>query len=174
MLDRFMNVDIAGIGGTPSDSRLDGEKGPETSVDGQPNSSVAVEAEKAKLEAAKWQAYYKSGEIVLVIVIVAAAIWGYYIMKARRSRAGYTGVFGGESPISGGGARRAMGLESFRNKRTGRDVEAADFDESELDDLHVVTPTEDMDRDRYSVGGASESDEGDVGEKKHGKAAGRS
>jgi carboxypeptidase D len=166
MLDRFMNVDIAGIGGTPSNSLLDGEKGPLTSVDGHPNSTVAAEAEKARLEAAKWHAYYKSGEIVLVIVIVAAAVWGYYIFKARRNRTGYTGLFGGEAPA--GGARGARGLESFRNKRTGRDVEAADFDESELDDLHISTPTEDMDRDRYSVGGASDSDDGDVGEK-HGK-----
>ena len=66
--------------------------------------------------------------------------------------------------MSLGGARESvrgngMGLESFRHKRGNRDVEAADFDESELDELHVRTPTEDMDRDRYSVGSASDDEE---------------
>lgn len=65
--------------------------------------------------------------------------------------------------MSLGGARESlrggMGLESFRHKRGNRDVEAADFDESELDELHVRTPTEDI--DRYSVGSASDDDEGE-------------
>lgn len=56
--------------------------------------------------------------------------------------------------------RSGMGLENFRHKRGNRDIEAADFDESELDELHVRTPTEDIDRDRYSVGSASD-DEGE-------------
>jgi carboxypeptidase D len=168
MLDRFMKVDIASIGGVPTDSRIGGEKGLETSVGGHPNSTAAVEAEQAKLEEAKWHAYYKSGEVVLVIVAIAAAAWGYYVWKERRARSGYKGVFGGETPMSLGGARNAarsgMGLETFRNKRNNRDVEAADFDESELDELHVRTPTEEMDRDRYSVGSASD----DEGEKSNG------
>lgn len=163
MLDRFMKVDIANIGGVPTDSRIDGEKGLETSVGGHPNSTAAEEAEQAKLEEAKWHAYYKSGEIVLVIVSIAAAAWGYYVWKDRRARAGYKGLFGGDTPMSlegaRNGARGGMGLESFRNKRSNRDVEAADFDESELDELHVQTPAEEMERDRYSVGSASD-DEG--------------
>lgn len=169
MLDRFMQVDIKDIGGVPTDSRIDGEKGLETSVGGHPNSTVAEEAEQAKLEAAKWSAYYKSGEIVLVIVIIAATAWGYYVWKDRRARAGYKGVFGGETPMALGGARErsGMGLESFRHKRSNRDVEAADFDESELDELHVRTPTEEMDRDHYSVGSASDDEE--VRGEKHGK-----
>ncbi|KAJ5051546.1 uncharacterized protein L3040_001322 [Drepanopeziza brunnea f. sp. 'multigermtubi'] len=163
MLDRFMGVDIAGIGGVPSDSRIDGEKGLETSVGGHPNSTTAVAAEEERLQAAKWEAYYKSGEIVLVIVVIAAAAWAYYVWKDRRKRAGYRGIFGGE-PMTLGGARESvrggMGLESFRHKRQSRDVEAADFDESELDELHVRTPTEeDMDRERYSVGSASDDED---------------
>ncbi|TVY83522.1 Pheromone-processing carboxypeptidase kex1 [Lachnellula suecica] len=160
MLDRFMKVDIASIGGVPTDSRIDGEKGLETSVGGHPNSTVAEEAEQAKLEAAKWSAYYKSGEVVLVIVIIAAAAWGYYVWRDRRKRAGYKGIFGGETPMSLGVARErsGMGLESFRHKRGNRDIEAADFDESELDELHVRTPTDDIDRDRYSVGSASDDE----------------
>jgi carboxypeptidase D len=162
MLDRFMGVDIASIGGVPTDSRIDGEKGLQTSVGGHPNSTAAKEAEQAKLEDAKWHAYYKSGEVVLVIVAIAAAAWGYYVWKDRRSRSGYKGVFGGEAPMSLGGARngarRGMGLESFRNQRSNRDVEAADFDESQLDELHVQTPTEEMERDRYSVGSMSDDE----------------
>jgi carboxypeptidase D len=49
-----------------------------------------------------------------------------------------------------------MGLESVRNKRGNRDIEAADFDESELDELHARTPTDELERDRYSVGSASD------------------
>jgi carboxypeptidase D len=164
MLDRFMEVDIASIGGAPTDSRIDGEKGVETSVGGHPNSTAAAEAEEERLEAAKWNAYYKSGEIVLVIVIIAASAWGYYIWRERRQRSGYAGVFGGDTPMAlagaSGGPRNGMGgLENFRHKRVARDVEAADFDESELDELHVKSPTDDVDRDRYSVGSASD-DEG--------------
>jgi len=162
MLDRFMRVDIASIGGVPTDSRIDGEKGLETSVGGHPNSTVAEEAEKEKLEAAKWHAYYKSGEVALVVVILAASAWAYYVWKDRRKRAGYSGLFGGIGGMSNTAdrMRSGMGLESFRSKRTGGDVEAGDFDESELDDLHVVTPTDDMERDRYSVGSASDEEDG--------------
>jgi len=144
---------------------MDGEKGLETSVGGHPNSTIAEEAEQEKLEAAKWSAYYRSGEIVLIIVIIAASAWGWFIWRDRRKRAGYKGVLGGETPMSLGGARNGvrsgMGLESFRHKRANRDVEAADFDESELDELTVQTPTE---ADHYSVGSDSDNEEGE----KHG------
>jgi carboxypeptidase D len=133
MLDRFMGVDIANIGGKPADSRIDGEKGLEVSVGGHPNSTAAEHAEKEKVEAAKWQAYYKSGELALVIVIIGAAAFGWYVWRDRRKRAGYTGLFGGSPGMKLGGSseriRSAMGLENIRNKRTG-DIEAADFDES--------------------------------------------
>ena len=159
MLDRFMNVDIASIGGIPTDSRIDGEKGMEVSVGGHPNSTTAEKAEKEKIERAKWDAYYKSGEVALVVVIVLAGIWAWWVWHDRKRRAGYQGLFGGDN--SGGG----MG-GGFRENRHGRDVEAADFDEAELDDLHVKSPREDgMNEDRYSLGGAS-SDVED--EKPHG------
>ncbi|KAH8893249.1 alpha/beta-hydrolase [Thozetella sp. PMI_491] len=167
MLDRFMGVDISNIGGTPTDSRLDGEKGPETTVGGAAgNSTTSQEEEKAKLDAAKWQAYRKSGEIVLVIVIIAAAAWGYYVWRERR-RLGYRGLFGGPPDDSAARGRYATvserprggsGLENFRHKRAGRDVEAGDFDESELDDLHVATPTEGHHGEPYSVGDESDVD----------------
>ncbi|KAI9739446.1 MAG: Cell death protease [Claussenomyces sp. TS43310] len=157
MLDRFMNVDIASIGGAPTDSRIDGEKGLETSVGGHPNSTTAIEAEHEKLEAAKWHAYYKSGEVVLVIVIILASAWGYYIWRDRRRRAGYAGLFSGlASPT---GPASGLGLEGFRIKRPARDVEAADFDENELDDLHLRRSPA-ASGHRYSVG--SISDEEDI------------
>ena len=128
MLDRFLGVDIASIGGKPADSRIDGEKGLETSVGGHPNSTSAEQAEAEKLEEAKWAAYYKSGEVALIVVIILASVWGFYVWRDRRRRAGYDGVFGGSN------------AHLVRSKRQGRDVEAADFDESELDDLHVASP----------------------------------
>lgn len=167
MLDKFMNVDIASIGGTPAESVIDGEKTPATSVGGHPNSTAAEEAEKAKLEAAKWSAYYKSGEIALVVVAIAATAWGYYIWRERRHRAGYKGLLGGETPTAGG-PRSGMGLEGFRNKRPSRDIEAADFDESELDEFHVETPAEDIEHraDRYSVGSSSDTEHNEKQDRK--------
>jgi carboxypeptidase D len=165
MLDRFLGVDIASIGGEPTDSRIDGEKGLETSVGGHPNSTAAQEAAQIKIDEAKWHAYYKSGEIVLVFVAIAAAGWGYFVWRDRRRRAGYKGVFGGDSSTTLGLSRAVgRGVDGFRPKRSGRDVEAADFDESELDELHVRTPTHDMEHDRYSIG----SDEEELGNEKHG------
>ncbi|OAA62546.1 pheromone processing carboxypeptidase kex1 [Niveomyces insectorum RCEF 264] len=178
MLDRFMGVDISSIGGTPTDSRLDGEKGPETTVGGATGNggTAAKAAEQAKLDAAKWAAYRKSGEVVLVIVAVAAVAWGYYVWRDRRRvrMAGYRGVSGGGQrgasssdtalPMIQGGTRGSR-LESFRARRgaNGGDLEAGDFDESELDDLHVATPTEEAEAEagaepRYSLGGDSEDE----------------
>ncbi|KAL8842759.1 MAG: hypothetical protein Q9176_002395 [Flavoplaca citrina] len=167
MLDRFMNVDIASIGGKPTDSRIDGEKGVQVSVGGHPNSTVAEEAEKAKIEKAKYAAYYRSGEVALVIVVIAAAAWGWFIWRDRRKRAGYQGLFGGSSQylptINGTRFRDARG------HMNGRNVEAGDFDEGELDDLHVTEPREEP-RERYSIGGESSDD--DIGSLKKGTVNG--
>lgn len=180
MLDRFMKVDISNIGGQPTDSRLDGEKGPETTVGGAAgNSTSDQQAEKAKLDAAKWEAYRKSGEVVLVIVIIAAGAWGYFVWRERRKRAGYQGLAGGDGASGGGNGAIGSGLEGFRHKRNAarnsrmaaRDVEAADFDESELDDLHLKRPVDathnggssngavGLSHDRYSVGDDEDSDD---------------
>lgn len=158
MLDRFMNVDIASIGGKPTDSRIDGEKAVQTSVGGHPNSTVAEEAEKAKIEKAKYAAYYRSGEVALVIVIIAAVAWGWFVWKERRKRTGYQGLFGGSSnylPRINGALYR-----DARGQHNAKDVEAADFDEGELDDLHVVEPREDRGERRYSIGGESSDEDG--------------
>lgn len=136
MLDRFMDVNISSIGGIPSQSALDGATLPDTTVGGASNKTADQAAKDKEVEEAKWSAYYKSGELVLVIVIVAAGAWGFFVWRSRRRTQGYEGL---------SGLARSTGIESFRsngNQRSRRDVEAADFDESELDDLHVQTPTE--------------------------------
>ena len=151
MLDRFLRVDIASIGGTPADSRIDGEKGLETSVGGHPNSTVAEQAEHEKLDEARWAAYYKSGEVALIVVVIAASVWGWYVWQDRRRRAGYQGLFGGSTSAL------------MKEGSMGRDVEAADFDESELDDLPATAPkSEGLGRERYSLGGVSSDDEDEM------------
>lgn len=181
MLDRFMGVDISSIGGKATDSRLDGEKGPQTSVppvkkpadssSSSPASSPETDDEQEKaIQDAKWQAYRRSGEIVLVLASVGFCVWGYYVWRERRKRRGYRGletnpggpVGGAPRRRGGAGGAAASGLEAFRTRRGGgreRDVEAGDFDESELDELHLVTPTEA--KDRYSIGGDSDEEEGE-------------
>ncbi|KAI0015987.1 Alpha/Beta hydrolase protein [Xylariomycetidae sp. FL0641] len=155
MLDRFVGVDISSIGGTPSESLLDGEKLPDTTVGGVTNSTESASSSKDQdVTDAKWAAYRKSGEVVLGIAVVAAAVWGFFVWRSRRRTAAYSSL-----PVLSENMR-GTGLESFRNKRTGRDVEAGDFDESELDDLHVTSPN--VDRDHYSVGDASDDDDDDA------------
>lgn len=157
MLDRFMKVDISSIGGAPTNSRIDGEKMPETAVGGVTNPDGNKETQK-QLDEAKWQAYRRSGEIVLFIVIVAAAGWGYFIWRERRKRATYLPV-GGGTPMAS-----RSNLEGFRRKQSSGDLEAAAFDERELDDLHADTPT----ADKYSLG--DDSDDEDGKGKEHAKA----
>ncbi|KAE8393919.1 pheromone-processing carboxypeptidase kex1 [Aspergillus alliaceus] len=149
MLDRFMKVDIANIGGSPADSRIDGEKLPQTSVGGHPNSTAAEEQERERMKQAEWKAYAKSGEAVLVVVIIGVSVWGFFIWRSRQRHRRYQGIY--HEDVIGGSV-----LERFHNKRSGADVEAGDFDESELDNLH----SPDMEQEHYTVG--EDSDEDDV------------
>jgi len=132
MLDRFMGVDIEQIGGAPSDSRIDGEKGPLTSVGDHPNSTKAEEDKAADLKEAEWKAYYRSGEVALVVVVIVAVLWGLFLWRNRRTNSMYKGVDGDEGRES---LLTGMGLDNFRRKERGQDLEAADFDERELDNL---------------------------------------
>ena len=147
MLDRFMGVDISSIGGEPMDSLIDGEKGAETTVGGANQPETTEGGTQQQVDEAKWQAYRRSGEIVLVIVVIAVLGWGYFIWRERRKRAAYHALSGnelhGRSEMSGP-----------RGKPGDGDLEAAAFDESELGDLHAETPT----RDKYSVGDDSDDD----------------
>ena len=71
MLDRFMGVDISSIGGTAYQSLLDGERLPDTTVEGAANATTSDEDKAHESDDAKWAAYQKSGEVVLVIVAIA-------------------------------------------------------------------------------------------------------
>ncbi|KAI9167675.1 Pheromone-processing carboxypeptidase KEX1 [Paramyrothecium foliicola] len=159
MLDRFMEVDISSIGGQPADSRIDGEKGPETSVGGVSNDTSAADDEKQKqLDQAKWDAYYNSGGVMLVLVIIVVSVWGFFLWRSRRRAAAYKPV-NQDSSLGGLGRTRGAG-----------DLEAAAFDESELDDLHADTPTAAR-HGKYSVG--DDSDEETEKSKSNGRNAGR-
>ncbi|KAL7274988.1 Cell death protease [Rhizina undulata] len=153
MLDRFIGVDIGHIGGDPADSRINGEKLPVTAVGGTPNSTLAAETEKEKLDKARWEAYYHSGEIALILVGSAAVIWGIFIwrQRRRRSRGAYAGL---------GGLRKRGGDSTSRLER------GESFDENELEELTAETPVFESDMEgrerRYSVGGASSDEEDDI------------
>jgi carboxypeptidase D len=175
MLDRFMGVDISAIGGQPFDSRIDGEKGPLVSVGGHPNSTQAEEDKSKELKEAEWKAYYRSGEAALVVVIILAAVCAFFVWRARRKQSGYASVDigdeGRESLIAG------MGLDNFRRRDRHRDLEAADFDENELDELDDVKKPMNghsngkLDRpshndSSYSLGEASSDGEGSESSRK--------
>lgn len=153
MLDRFMKVDIASIGGQPTDSRIDGEKLPQTSVGGQANSTAAEHLEKEKLKQTEMRAYAKSGEAILVVLIIGVGIWGFFIWRSRRRAArGYKGVNDELDNSS---------LLNRFNNRSGNDVEAGDFDESELDNLNPPSG------EHYAVGDASDDEHEHEHEAKH-------
>jgi len=148
MLDRFVGVDISSIGGEPAKVRVGGEDSPPTSVGGTANSTQAVADEQKKLDEARWQAYRRSGEIALVFVAIAAVLWGIFVWRQRAAAARQSG-------------RNGVAYSGIGRKR---DVEEGEFDESELDDLHVVTPMFNRDAEgdkdeRYSIGGDSSEDE---------------
>ncbi|KHN96987.1 Peptidase S10, serine carboxypeptidase [Metarhizium album ARSEF 1941] len=154
MLDRFMRVDISSIGGQPSDSRIDGEKGPDTSVGGAKNNTQQHEEEtKQKLDEAKWHAYQRSGEVVLVIVIIAASAWGYFVWRQRRKGATYSVLQSDEAA----GQSRA-GLAAFHDRQRDRDLEAAAFDETTVDNIPLQESPGGGER-KYSIGEDSDEEE---------------
>lgn len=135
MLDRFMDVDITSIGGKPTDSRVDGEKDPETSVGGHSNATHSEEQEEERLQEAKWEAYQRSGEVVLVVVIILAAAFGWWVWRGRQKRPQYQSVRGDatdDDSQNRGITRTRAGLEGFRQSRDERDIEAATYHESHL------------------------------------------
>jgi carboxypeptidase D len=174
MLDRFMGVDIAVIGGKPADSRVDGEKSLETSVGGHTNSTAAQEEAAERLQEASWAAYRRSGEVALVIVLIAAGAWGFFIIRERKKRKGYTGVLAldpydeNNRSMSDG-----LGLNGSARKMQ-RDVEAArDFDEAELDDLSPSGRKERGVDGGDAFGLADDEDDDEEDERIHGRANGR-
>lgn len=149
MLNRVMGVDVELAASVlPHDSHVEGDI-----VANHTTTADAGHDTQKEVDKAKWDAYYRSGSVVLVIVIIAAGIWGWYIWRERRKRHGYQGIAGGEGHRTGG--HRA--IDRFQERGPARDVETGDFDESELDDLHVATPT--VDKEAFRVDDSDEEDE---------------
>ncbi|KAF2150541.1 carboxypeptidase B-like-like protein [Myriangium duriaei CBS 260.36] len=151
MLDRFMGVDYTIAGGSPpKDSAIDG-------LQSAKNNSTTAAAEKAKVDQARWDAYYRSGEVALVVVLAAAALWTWFVLRSRRA-AGYKGLFGDEN-----GSAAGMGfLRPSSGVGRPKDVEAADFDEAELDELTAPSHGRryEDEAERFHVGEESSDDEG--------------
>ncbi len=147
MLDRFMKVDIASIGGEPADSRIEVEKaGPETSVGGQTNSTAAIEEEQEKVKEAEFRAYYRSGEAALVFVIIAAALFGLWVWRGRRKARGQGYL---SLPLVNGSLRKGRG-----------DVEAGGYEDNEL---HNLESSRVADAQQYDLASDSEDeDDGDL------------
>ena len=177
MLDRVMGLDVTQLGLLPAESKLDGEEGFHSAPNTCCTSAGAAEGEESDdVEEARWEAYRRSAVVVLVIVAIAAAVWGWLIWRDRKKRKGYQGI-----PTSGDGAggrisgtRSPRGLEGFRNKRRGnQDLEAGDFVLAELDDLHTDTPgitpsgaATAAHESMYDIAGDSEDDEDEKKNKK--------
>ncbi|KAL5624775.1 hypothetical protein BROUX41_004835 [Berkeleyomyces rouxiae] len=164
MINRLMKVDRAQ--GPPTDhiSHIDGEptggspttpgtKPPGTTAPGGTNGTDTDADHQKELEEAQWLAYRKSGEIVLMIVAVAAVLWGWWVWRERRKSSGYRGLSGGSGGGGNGGAGIRMNSRGLRGS-SARDVEAA---AAEYDERLLQTPT-DINLDRYSVG-AHDSDD---------------
>lgn len=164
MLDRFMKIDISDIGGIPSDSLIDGEKGPDTSVGGATNNTHhQQEVTDKKVDKAKWHAYRRSGEVVLGIVIIAAVAWGFFIWRQRRKGAVYSALRDNET-----GGQSLSSLGALHNGSRGLDVEAAAaFDENSVDSIQLREAVG-RNESKYSIG--EDSDE-DGEEEQRGKTA---
>ncbi|OAA55432.1 pheromone processing carboxypeptidase KexA [Cordyceps fumosorosea ARSEF 2679] len=152
MVDRFMGVDIRSIGGSPADSRIDGEKGLETTVGGSANPKASEEAVKQKLKEAKWAAYRRSGEVVLVFVVLGALGFVFFVWRQRRKGAAYSALRS-EEPMAS--ARR-------------RHADAGDI---EAQEEGIALQSNILPADKYSVGDDSD-DEGAASPSK-GKQASR-
>ncbi|KAG6093719.1 Cell death protease [Claviceps sp. LM220 group G6] len=164
MLDRFMKIDISDIGGIPSDSLIDGEKGPDTSVGGATNNTHhQQEVTDKKVDKAKWHAYRRSGEVVLGIVIIAAVAWGFFIWRQRRKGAVYSALRDNETA-----GQSLSSLGALHNGPRGVDVEAAAaFDENSVDSIQLREAVG-RNESKYSIG--EDSDE-DGEEEQRGKTA---
>jgi carboxypeptidase D len=163
MLDRFMGVDFEMLAQSRIDSKLDGERPLESGASEKPKTDEDDDEKDKKVEEAKWAAYRRSGEVVLFITVVVASVWGFFVWRDRRRRARYSAV---DSDDPAGRGFRSLGRK--RGQGRAGDLEASAFDESELDDLHVQTPTA-ADGSKYALG--DDSDDEDVDEKRQRQGA---
>jgi carboxypeptidase D len=142
MLDRFMGVDITSIGGQATDSRLDGEKGPGTTIGDVTNPKESEEAVKQQLKEAQWAAYRRSGGVALVFVIIAAAGFGFFVWRQRRKGAAYSALRSDDNAVAS--------REVFRDRQNG-DLETGQEEGIALQSTPLPT-------DKYSVGDDSDEE----------------
>lgn len=153
MLDKFMRVDIGPIGGKPAESVIGGQKGPVNSVGGTPNSTEAEHKVKEKLEQAKWDAYYKSGEVALIVVAIAAVIWGIFVCRQRRRRSRARSLGRGRKGVDST-TRLEEGFEDNELGDIGNNV-------TERVPIYSAGVEDPMPGHRYSLGGVSSDEESD-------------
>lgn len=169
MLDRFMGITSRDVGKT-IDSHIDGEDLDETipsdqdSMPAPPTDNAPIDdTEQARLEAATWAAYQRSGEAALVVVLIAAGLAGFFIYRDRaRRRKGYLGVFAADPYDDNGGAGERRERSDIEN--------AAAFDEAELDNLTANGRHHRKDEDRF---GLADDEESEDERRPHGKAGER-
>jgi carboxypeptidase D len=175
MLERFMGVEFEGLGHVRIDSVVDGEEPQKPGSAPKPHDGAedkqSEEEKQKELDEAKWAAYSRSGEVALVFVLIAVAVAGFFIWRDRRKRASYLAVRSDEPPALGA---RFDGMRRKREQGQAGDLEAAAFDESELDDLHAETPTG-PGGSKYALGEDSDEeyvDEGRGSTGRHEKSSG--
>ena len=191
MLERFMAIDLTVLIADKGRSTIDGiDATPGFGAAAGANGTLSAAERAAAAEVvrqAKWDAYRRSGEVALVLVIIAALAWFYWIYRDRRaSGKGYFGL------PTNGFARKgdAVQLESFRPRRAQRDEEElhdlVDEEEEEEEDeggkeyrdgagrKRGVGAGEEWREERYSLGSeGSGEDLGMTGNGKPDKAKGR-
>ena len=164
MLDRFI-----GVGAPAKFSYVEGQDDEFESGSSEGDirlnngtTTASDEHEKGAVSKAEKEAYYRSGEVALVIILILAGALGWWVWRERRrSRlAGYSGIngeeedgmMGGPGPtdvLNGVKHAAASGLGSLTKKKKpwtqeqrGRgDLEAADFDEGTLDEVEMTRLT---------------------------------
>ena len=175
MLDRFTGEDSKSIHGKPTNSYIEGLDDKEEVGDGtnkpppSSDSSENGETEEDRIQAAKWEAYRRSGEAALVVVVIAASAWGIFVWRDRRRRRklGYKSVQGsdpydgrGSSGGGNGGSRLGLAGAADRFRRREQDEEAGrDFNGSEMDDLSPTGAS----KERYALADEDDEDAGDRG-----------
>lgn len=88
MVNRFMGVDYDYVKGGSQRSTIDGENANKSGG----NATLTPEEEQQKLDETRWHAYYRSGEVALVVVIIAAGVWIWWVIRQRRRMKGYKGL----------------------------------------------------------------------------------
>lgn len=88
MLNRFMGVNVTSAPIPVPPSRLQSGS----------NSTQAQQAKEHELQEATRKAYYRSGQVALVVVAFAVGIWGWWIWRHRRENALYTRLVGSSGP----------------------------------------------------------------------------